>query len=130
VLKPRRSLAPNGAKLRLSDLHNHDSRCRTAGSSLTSYPRTSSNWQVNGIQLFYSIPLLSLYIYLYFSKYISSSIVCYCLCFSSPPLLYIALRNLLHNLSILIAHDQSSSRCKEIQMSEVISAYRLPLAGS
>jgi len=28
----------NGAKLRLSDLHNDDSRCRTAGCSLTSYP--------------------------------------------------------------------------------------------
>jgi len=30
----------NGAKLRLSDLHNDDSWCRTAGCSLTSYPRT------------------------------------------------------------------------------------------
>jgi len=28
----------NGAKLRLIDLHYDDSRCRTAGCSLTSYP--------------------------------------------------------------------------------------------
>jgi len=31
----------NGATLRLNDLHKDDSRCRTAGYSLTSYPRTN-----------------------------------------------------------------------------------------
>jgi len=37
----------NGAKLRLSDLHNDDSRCKTAKCSLMSYPRTNVIPQVH-----------------------------------------------------------------------------------
>jgi len=40
----------NGAKLRLSDLHNDDSRCRTAGCSLTSYPGHGS--EMNALVLY------------------------------------------------------------------------------